>query len=124
MCVTDTHWPRKYPKTGWMLWKRRSNAYHPYVYLERENAEKQIGWFGDEVHKIRLVRIKTNPRGAEMSGHLEDIICPQCEQEQTAEVEHTRPFWTRVHTCQCGYIIMESEWETTEDRHRVIDNKE
>jgi NMD protein affecting ribosome stability and mRNA decay len=44
--------------------------------------------------------------------HLERIICPMCDREQRAEVLHAFPFDVRVHTCnQCGYVIMESEWE-------------
>jgi len=44
--------------------------------------------------------------------HFEDIICPGCQSVQNAEVEHTWPWWTYVHTCTgCGHIIMESEWE-------------
>jgi uncharacterized Zn finger protein len=46
-----------------------------------------------------------------MGGHLEYIICPQCNKEQDAEVLHTKPWWTYIHHCiQCEYIIMESEW--------------
>lgn len=46
-----------------------------------------------------------------MNGHLEDIICPECKKVQTAEVKYTVPWWTYIHECKCGYIIMESEWE-------------
>ena len=46
-----------------------------------------------------------------MSSHLETIICPNCGREQTATVQHTNPWWTRIHNCDCGYTIMESEWE-------------
>lgn len=43
--------------------------------------------------------------------HTETIICPSCESEQVATVEHTHPWYSYVHTCECGYTIMESEWE-------------
>lgn len=45
-------------KTAWMLYKCRSGLYHPYFYANRENAEKQIGWFGDEIHRVRITRVK------------------------------------------------------------------
>lgn len=43
----------------------------------------------------------------------QDIICPNCHQVEHAIVDHrTSPFSTFIHTCrQCGYIIMESEWD-------------
>jgi len=44
--------------------------------------------------------------------HEETIICPNCLTEQTATVEHTQPFDTKVHECTyCGYVITESDWE-------------
>ena len=44
--------------------------------------------------------------------HEEQIICPMCEELQTATVEHTIPWYSFIHECsKCGYIIMESEWE-------------
>jgi Zn ribbon nucleic-acid-binding protein len=44
--------------------------------------------------------------------HEEQIICPMCEELQTATVEHTIPWYSFVHECsKCGYIITESEWE-------------
>ena len=45
-------------RTAWMLYKRPLGLYHPYFYLNRENAEMQVGWFGDEVHRVRITRIK------------------------------------------------------------------
>lgn len=45
-------------KRGFMLYKRLSGLYHPYFYKLKENAEKQIGWFGDEIHEIRITKIK------------------------------------------------------------------
>jgi hypothetical protein len=44
-------------KTGWLLYKRLSGLYHPHFYATEESASKQIGWFGDEVHKVRITRI-------------------------------------------------------------------
>lgn len=41
---------------------------------------------------------------------LETIQCPECKAVQTAKVLHTWPWATRIHDCQCGYTIMESEW--------------
>jgi hypothetical protein len=44
-------------------------------------------------------------------GHVEWIECPECEKQQGAFVEHTMPFYTRIHECiKCKYLIMESEW--------------
>ena len=44
--------------------------------------------------------------------HEETIICPNCLTEQTATVEHTQPFDTKVHECTyCGYVITESDLE-------------
>lgn len=44
--------------------------------------------------------------------HYEKIKCIDCNHEQIAEVQHTWPWWSYVHTCtRCGYVIMESEWE-------------
>ena len=43
--------------------------------------------------------------------HTERIICPSCAREQVATVEHKWPFNAYVHFCECGYTIMESEWE-------------
>lgn len=47
----------------------------------------------------------------------EKIICPNCGAVQLAEVVlyEGAPFWTYVHHCEnCGYVILESEWETVE----------
>lgn len=46
--------------------------------------------------------------------HQETIKCPNCEKHTEATVEHTAPFWSYVHECECGYIITESEWEKVE----------
>ncbi len=52
-----------------------------------------------------------------IASHLENIVCPGCQSMQSAEVEHTRPWWSYVHTCtECGYIIMESEWDVGSKR--------
>ena len=46
----------------------------------------------------------------------ERITCPECGQEQNAEVLETSLWNIYVHTCEhCGYTIMESEWETVDD---------
>jgi len=40
------------------------------------------------------------------------IICPECLSVQKAIEEQAIPFWIYIHQCtNCGYIIMESEWE-------------
>jgi len=57
-----------------------------------------------------------------MSGHLEEIICPNCKKEQQAEVQHTHPFWTYIHNCECGYTIMESEWESSDKYKESIES--
>lgn len=49
-------------KTGWMLFKRLSKLYHPHFYASEEAAQKQVGWFGDEVHKVRIVRVKESKK--------------------------------------------------------------
>lgn len=46
--------------------------------------------------------------------HEERITCPACGVEQVAKVEHTSPWWTYVHFCNCGHVITESEWEKSE----------
>lgn len=38
------------------------------------------------------------------------IECPNCGAIELATIEETIPFWTYLHDCKCGYIIMESEW--------------
>jgi hypothetical protein len=51
--------------------------------------------------------------------HQETIICPSCEREQVATVEHTWPWYSCVHICnECGYTIMESEWEKANKQPR------
>lgn len=47
--------------------------------------------------------------------HVEIIICPNCKTEQKAKVLHTDPFNSYVHTCKCGFIITESDWEEVEN---------
>ena len=43
--------------------------------------------------------------------HTEQIECTVCITIQNAIVEHTIPFWTKIHDCiNCGFKIMESEW--------------
>lgn len=43
--------------------------------------------------------------------HQETIECPSCSKIQVAIVQPTHPWWTYIHVCGCGHIIMESEWE-------------
>lgn len=46
-----------------------------------------------------------------IESHKETIKCPECERIQTAEVLHTLPWATYIHTCvNCKHTIMESEW--------------
>ncbi len=44
-------------------------------------------------------------------GHFETIKCPTCGKIQEAIVQHTEPWWTRIHDCDCEYTIMESDWD-------------
>jgi len=47
--------------------------------------------------------------------HIESIVCPKCSHIEDATVDHTQPWYSYVHTCTaCGYIIMESEWESVD----------
>ena len=47
------------------------------------------------------------------SSHKETILCPSCNNKQEAEVLHTEPFFSYVHTClECRYVITESEWDS------------
>ena len=40
------------------------------------------------------------------------IQCPRCNRMQGATIQQTAPFPTFIHHCfQCGYIIMESDWQ-------------
>ena len=60
-----------------------------------------IGW------SLPLVKPKNNTT----KSHTEEIKCPECNKEQTANVAHTLPWYSYVHECiECKYIIMESEW--------------
>lgn len=46
-----------------------------------------------------------------VTSHQEAILCPECSNLEHAKVEHTDPFYTKIHQCKnCDYIIMESEW--------------
>lgn len=48
----------------------------------------------------------------QVKSHVEKIVCPNCQSIETATVFHTWPWRSYVHDCkQCGYTIMESEWE-------------
>ena len=44
------------------------------------------------------------------------IKCPECGKVQDAEVtQHLNaPFATYIKNCDCGYTIMESEWDVVE----------
>lgn len=46
------------------------------------------------------------------------IKCPECESIEDAIEDYTTiPFATYIHECKnCGYIIIESEWETINDK--------
>jgi len=55
--------------------------------------------------------------------HEEWIKCPECQKAQKAEVEHTYPFWSYVHFCECGFIIGESEWEVIEVREHSMEEQ-
>lgn len=55
-----------------------------------------------------------------METHHEIIKCTNCGSIETAEVEHTIPFYSYVHTCQCGYVITESDWHRVETKCAAI----
>lgn len=55
--------------------------------------------------------------------HQETIRCPSCGKIQSAIVQHTHPYWTYLHECGCGCIILESEWEVadlTEELEKLL----
>jgi acetone carboxylase gamma subunit len=47
----------------------------------------------------------------QVAWHTERIVCPECGHVTEARVEHTWPWYSYVHTCECGYVILEAEWE-------------
>lgn len=52
------------------------------------------------------------------TAYTERIVCPECGFIQIAEVGHVFPFpWLiYVHECElCGYTIMESEWQVSDE---------
>lgn len=56
-----------------------------------------------------------------VESHAETIICPECESEQRAIVEHTWPWWSYVHICtECNYIILESEWNEVKKEYAFL----
>jgi predicted RNA-binding Zn-ribbon protein involved in translation (DUF1610 family) len=65
-----------------------------------------------ETNNIEVVNPKTE-------SHTQIIICPNCGKKCIAKVEHTFPFWSYVHECDCGYWITESEWELAEEKHNI-----
>tara|TARA_Y100000310_G_C20045853_1_gene518287 strand:- start:121 stop:300 length:180 start_codon:yes stop_codon:yes gene_type:complete len=49
-------------------------------------------------------------------GHYEKIKCPECDTVQEAKVIYTVLWNMYCHDCiQCGYTIMESEWNEMEE---------
>lgn len=45
----------------------------------------------------------------------ETILCPGCLQGTNAAIEQNMGEWPMyVHLCECGYLIMESEWDVLE----------
>ena len=61
---------------------------------------------------------KTHQRRG-MDSHTETIICPECDRIQIATVEHTFPWHSYVHECECGHVITESEWEEEAENGRT-----
>lgn len=49
-----------------------------------------------------------------IESHTETIKCPECGKIQDAVVKHTWPWYSYIHTCECGHTIMESEWNRAE----------
>ena len=45
----------------------------------------------------------------------ETIECPECGSHEKAEIEGDIFFASYLHECKkCGYLIMESEWQSVE----------
>ncbi len=44
------------------------------------------------------------------NSQYEEIVCPNCDRVQLAEVVEKLPWNSYIHNCPCGYTIMESEW--------------
>lgn len=42
--------------------------------------------------------------------HTKIVVCPECKTQQVAQVTHTTAGNVYIHECDCGYMIMESEW--------------
>lgn len=58
-----------------------------------------------------------------MSQTQQQIICPECDSQEDAVVEHTVPFWTYYHKCDnCGHTILESEWQLVTPRKETPSN--
>lgn len=49
---------------------------------------------------------------SQVDRYYEYIRCPECGKIQKATIIKSYPFFTFIHNCECGYTIMESEWET------------
>lgn len=58
--------------------------------------------------------------GTNMETHEEIIKCPNCGSVEAAEVEHKEPFHSYTHTCRCGYVITESDWDRVENEVAAI----
>lgn len=68
---------------------------------------------------IAAVTLTSKRKPEAALSHTELIVCPECNQEELATVEHTEPFWTYVHHCsQCGHCILESEWQVANPGRR------
>lgn len=70
-------------------------------------------YWDEEENKSENIPIPVGPNQLQIfeeKFHLEKIRCPECNCEQTAKVIHTVPWHSKVHECECGYIIMESDW--------------
>ena len=70
---------------------------------------------GHEAENERLrERCRKMPSDTGPCHHTERIRCPGCGCVQDATVDHTLPYWSYMHVCECGYTIIESEWTREE----------
>ena len=68
----------------------------------------------DKIYEVAEKDFKFSPVIQGEGNHKEIIKCNECGLVQWGLVVHSVPFWTYLHTCDCGNLILESEWETVE----------
>jgi len=77
-----------------------------------KSIENGIITFIDNMDKMFVVAEKDFKFSPVIECHKERIKCNDCGLVQWGLVVHSVPFWTYLHTCDCGNLIMESDWET------------